>query len=317
MKRITRLLTVLMLVLAVTACAVLPAAATELKTGIGVVEANGGLRVRAKPNTSAKILATAHDGDSVVIIRRVGQWYLVNYNLHIGYIHSDYVTYKSRENIDLGKGSVDPAVANLRSGPSTASSLVAQLKAGETVQIIGFNTNWYKVTYGSKTGYIRSDLVTLLEKPAQNYGTAATLTTNGSTGTGVSSSSTSAGQKIADYALQYVGYRYVYGGADPSGFDCSGFVYYLCKAMGYTVPRTASNQWAAGYASVSWSDLKPGDLVFFTKTYHSSKYITHVGIYVGNGQFIHSSSPSSGGVIYSSLVTGYYSTRYVGAVRVF
>lgn len=310
MKRITRLLTVLMLVLAVTACAVLPAAATELKTGIGVVEANGGLRVRAKPNTSAKILATAHDGDSVVIIRRVGQWYLVNYNLHIGYIHSDYVTYKSRENIDLGKGSVDPAVANLRSGPSTASSLVAQLKAGETVQIIGFNTNWYKVTYGSKTGYIRSDLVTLLEKPAQNYGTAATLTTNGSTGTGASSSSTSAGQKIADYALQYVGYRYVYGGTDPSGFDCSGFVKYVFTHFGYKINRTATAQLADGYA-VSRDSLQPGDVIYFG--YGSTAQ--HVGIYIGNNQFVHAQN-SSTGVVISSLSESWYANRYLTAHRI-
>ncbi len=310
MKRITRLLTVLMLVLAVTACAVLPAAATELKTGIGVVEANGGLRVRAKPNTSAKILATAHDGDSVVIIRRVGQWYLVNYNLHIGYIHSDYVTYKSRENIDLGKGSVDPAVANLRSGPSTASSLVAQLKVGETVQIIGFNTNWYKVTYGSKTGYIRSDLVTLLEKPAQNYGAAATLTTNGSTGTGASSSSTSAGQKIADYALQYVGYRYVYGGADPSGFDCSGFVKYVFTHFGYKINRTATAQLADGYA-VSRDSLQPGDVIYFG--YGSTAQ--HVGIYIGNNQFVHAQN-SSTGVVISSLSESWYANRYLTAHRI-
>lgn len=313
MKRITRLLTVLMLVLAVTACAVLPAAATELKTGIGVVEANGGLRVRAKPNTSAKILATAHDGDSVVIIRRVGQWYLVNYNLHIGYIHSDYVTYKSRESIDLGKGSVDPAVANLRSGPSTASSLVAQLKAGETVQIIGFNTNWYKVTYGSKTGYIRSDLVTLLEKPAQNCGTAATLTTSGgtgSTGTGTSSSSTSAGQKIADYALQYIGYRYVYGGADPSGFDCSGFVKYVFTHFGYKINRTATAQLADGYA-VSRDSLQPGDVIYFG--YGSTAQ--HVGIYIGNNQFVHAQN-SSTGVVISSLSESWYANRYLTAHRI-
>lgn len=313
MKRITRLLTVLMLVLAVTTCAVLPAAATELKTGIGVVEANGGLRVRAKPNTAAKILATAHDGDSVVIIHRVGQWYLVNYNLHIGYIHSDYVTYKTRENIDLGKGSVDPAVANLRSGPSTASSLVAQLKAGETVQIIGFNTNWYKVTYGSKTGYIRSDLVTLLEKPAQNYGTAATLTTSGSTGstgTGVSSSSTSAGQKIADYALQYVGYRYVYGGADPSGFDCSGFVKYVFTHFGYKINRTATAQLADGYA-VSRDSLQPGDVIYFG--YGSTAQ--HVGIYIGNNQFVHAQN-SSTGVVISSLSESWYANRYLTAHRI-
>jgi len=125
------------------------------------------------------------------------------------------------------------------------------------------------------------------------------------------------GEKAVSIAKQYLGTRYVYGGASPSGFDCSGFVYYVAKQVGYTVPRTGSAMWAAGYDRVSRDEMKPGDIVFFTNTSGSSNYISHVGLYIGSNKFIHSSSPTSGGVIISSLGEAYYAPRYVGACRVF
>ena len=148
------------------------AGATELKTGIGIVEASGGLRLRSQASTSSDILSTAHNGDNVVVIRQVGDWYLVNYNLKIGYMHSDYITFKERENIELGYGSVDPYLANIRSGPSTSSGLVDQAGSGAKVFIFGFNCGWYKVQYNGLTGYIRSDLLELTEKPKTNTGSA-------------------------------------------------------------------------------------------------------------------------------------------------
>lgn len=117
MKRfMTRLLTALLAVSIVASMAV-GASAIELKTGIGIVESNG-LRLRAKPNTDAEILANASYGDNVVIIREVDGWYLVDYNLQIGYMSAEYITFKERENIDLGYGVVEDASVNLRSTPA-------------------------------------------------------------------------------------------------------------------------------------------------------------------------------------------------------
>lgn len=118
--------------------------------------------------------------------------------------------------------------------------------------------------------------------------------------------------RIVKTAVQYLGTPYKYGGSGPGGFDCSGFSQYVFKQHGYNLPRTAAAQYGIGTA-VAKGSLEPGDLVFF-KCYNSS--IDHVGIYTGGGQFIHSSSPSSGGVIYSSLTEGFYARTYVGAKRV-
>lgn len=120
-----------------------------------------------------------------------------------------------------------------------------------------------------------------------------------------------AGQ-ILQTAAQHLGTPYKYGGSSPGGFDCSGFVMYIYNQYGIKLPRTASDQAALG-THVDKKDLKPGDLVFFNC---GGSGINHAGIYSGNGNFIHSSSPSSGGVIYSSLTEGYYQQHYVGARRI-
>lgn len=120
-----------------------------------------------------------------------------------------------------------------------------------------------------------------------------------------------AGQ-ILQTAAKHLGTPYRYGGSSPGGFDCSGFVMYVFSQYGIDLPRSASDQASVG-THIDKKDLKPGDLVFFNC---GGKGINHAGIYSGNGNFIHSSSPRSGGVIYSSLQEGYYLQHYVGARRI-
>lgn len=300
MKRILKTVLVLALTASVLMSLLLPASAAEVKLGIGVVNARGGLRLRSEASTSSQILATARYGDSVVLLSRHGEWYKVDYNLHIGYMHGDYLTVKDRANVDLGTGAIDGSVVNLRSEPSTAGRILMQLRRGAKVEIFGFNRGWYKVSTDNVVGYVRSDLIRLLEKPPANYGSAA--------GGQVTSKTT--GEKLATYARSYVGYPYVYGGSSPSGFDCSGFVQYVCKQFGFSVNRTATAQLANG-KKVSRSELKPGDLVFFG--YGSTA--THVGIYVGENKFVHAQN-SSTGVVITDLSVSYYDSRYLTARRI-
>ncbi|MGI6119394.1 MAG: NlpC/P60 family protein [Desulfosporosinus sp.] len=116
-------------------------------------------------------------------------------------------------------------------------------------------------------------------------------------------------QQILNFAAQFLGTPYVWGGTTPSGFDCSGFVQYVYRNNGISLSRTSEQQFKNG-VSVSRSELRPGDLVFF-HTYSSGA--SHVGIYVGNNTMIHS---SSGGVTYDDMTNSYYAVRYLGARRV-
>lgn len=120
------------------------------------------------------------------------------------------------------------------------------------------------------------------------------------------------GQVILDFASQYLGVPYAYGGSSPAGFDCSGFVQYVYKNFGYQLARTAASQYQQG-SPVSKSELMVGDLIFFAC---NGGGIDHSGIYAGDNRFIHSSSPRSGGVIYTSLSESYYTRAYVGARRI-
>ena len=110
---------------------------------------------------------------------------------------------------------------------------------------------------------------------------------------------------VVGIAMQYLGTPYVYGGASPSGFDCSGFVMYVYSKVGVSLPHNAAAQYGYG-TPVSRSQLQPGDLVFFNG-------LGHDGIYIGGGQFIH--SPHTGDVVKISSISGWYSSTYMGARR--
>lgn len=122
---------------------------------------------------------------------------------------------------------------------------------------------------------------------------------------------------LVEFALQYVGYNYIWGGKDPStGFDCSGFVWYVYTHNGYEdIGRTATDQWHyEDSQEVFREELLPGDLLFFSET-GSLDNITHVGIYIGGGEFVHAAN-SREGVIVTAVDAYYYDEHYVGARRI-
>jgi cell wall-associated NlpC family hydrolase len=111
---------------------------------------------------------------------------------------------------------------------------------------------------------------------------------------------------VVGVAMRYLGTPYVWGGASPGGFDCSGLVAYAYSQVGVSLPHYTGAQWNVG-VPVSSGDLQPGDLVFFNG-------LGHVGIYVGGGNFIH--APHTGDVVKISSMTGWYASTYVGARRI-
>lgn len=322
MKIIRNISTLALAVMLSAAALILPALAAEnTMYGIGFVNATS-LRLRSQPDTSSATLVQAPGNDCVAVISKEGQWYKVNYNLQEGYMHESYLTVLTKENAELGYGMVTGDGVNLRSGPSTSYGSVAVASEGARCYILGLNEGWYKVLYNGKTCYIRSDFLELTEIPYENqaspntpqyyrHGKAiATLSSDSGSASG-SNGSGAGGSEILAEAQQYLGSPYVSGGASPDGFDCSGFVYYVLKQCGYAPYRTPSDQYRMGTA-VDKSDLQPGDIVFFAGTYASG--ISHVGIYAGNGRFIHSPNSRST-VSYSSLTSGYWAEHYYGARR--
>lgn len=306
--------------------------------GLGFVTGSG-LRLRSSANTSGKTLDSASKGEVVVVLSKQGDWYKVIYDLKTGYMHSDYLKVSTAENAELGYGKVNASAVNIRSGAGASYSKVNQANRGEKAYIIGVNSGWYKVIFENTIGYIRSDYVDLTEAPYENKSSSkspkffrggkstgvepSASALNGSSASGSSSSgspssgssssegSSVTGNKIVATAKQYLGVPYKWGGTTPSGFDCSGFVYYVLRSHGINVSRTQTVMYSQG-TPVSKSNLQPGDVVFFQNTYKAG--LSHVGIYVGDGQFIH--APSSGKVVsYANLYTDYYIEHYYGAVR--
>ena len=142
-------------------------------------------------------------------------------------------------------------------------------------------------------------------------GSASTSTpTKVPTSTPQTSSQSGKASSIIATSKQYIGVNYLYGGTTPAGFDCSGFVQYVFAKNGVTLPRVSRDQYRVG-TSVSFSNLRPGNLVFFS--FANNGVVDHVGIHVGNGQFINASS-SKGVTIYT--LGSYWQSIYVGAKRV-
>ena len=329
----------LVLALSVSTMAVTASAAGTTMYGIGFVNASS-LRLRKEASTTSETLTYAPRNDCVTVISKEGDWYKVNYNLQVGYMSADYLKVLTRENAELGYGTVTGSNVNLRSGAGTSYSRVAQASKGDKAYILGLNNGWYKVIFGTKICYIRSDFLELTEIPYENKASAnspkfyrqgkstgtapsaAALNGSSSAGGSTESSSTNTnnsstttgsatGAEILAEAQKYLGTPYVYGGASPSGFDCSGFVYYVLKQLGYAPYRTPADQYRQG-TYVAKDDLQVGDIVFFANTYGSG--LSHVGIYAGNGQFIHSPNSRST-VSYSDLTSGYWANHYYGARR--
>ena len=249
------------------------------------------LNIRSAPSTDSTVVSSAYKGEILDISSAEGAFYRINFNGSTAYASADYVAVNVKS-----VGTVTADLLNVRSQPSSDSDVVGQLARGDEVRLTGVSGNWYEILLYGQLRFVHSDYVSVRD--------AGALASRD--GTGFSR----VGSRIVEYSKNYIGTPYVSGGSSPSGFDCSGFTSYVFKQFGVSLPRTSASQAAIG-TPVSRVELMPGDLVFFN-TYGG---ISHVGIYLGDDNFIHSTVP--GDIVrISSLNTSYYSSRYVTARRI-
>lgn len=234
-------------------------------SGKAIVVASDYVNIRKGAGTDKEIIATILP-DGIIKVKETGsEWTcIVSAGLE-GYIKNDYLLF--------GNEAADYAMANLDDINATYNAIMAKPVEKETS-----NNN------GGQTNNSASSEAPATETPA-------------SSGSGV-------GTDIANFALQYVGYPYVYGGTSlTNGADCSGFVMTVYKNFGYSLPRTADDQSLAG-VEVSRENVQPGDLIFYD---YGTGVVQHVAIYTGNGQMVHAANTRlgiiSGNAFYSSVIS--------------
>lgn len=274
------------------------------------------LNIRSGPGTKHDILARVGENIVVVIIERIangedGEWFYINHEGLIGYAKAEFFKDILRAENFNAEGVVTGDDVFVRAKPESSAKTLADFDKGTTLTVVGINNGWYKVRRDGLVGYMRSDFMEIRGKYSPKQSARQQSSSESGTKRAVP---TSTGNAIADFALQFVGYNYVYGGTSPSsGFDCSGLTTYTFRQFGVSLTRNASGQWRDNGEKISKSELIPGDLLFFSNNGGAS--VTHVGIYIGDDEFVHASGVRVG-VVVSRLDSAYYTRVWYGAKRV-
>lgn len=281
------------------ALAALAVPAHAASTGGATVSAEM-VNLRSAPTTSADILTTASK-DALIVVgdKSNGGWYKIVYRGLTGYMSATSLSFSESIDGSFGYGTINGSNIHLRQSPDALSAVMGTYQSGTLVEILGVTGGWYKVQIGGDIGYIHSDFVAIT--PESN----SVISDDGTPGSPFA-------QTVVDTAMNYLGSPYAYGGSGPKSFDCSGFVKYVyAAACGIETTRSAASIYSTDGVSVDRSALQPGDVLCFS---NGGQGVGHVGIYIGNGQFIHACN-SSTGVIVSELSMDYWNRHFVGAKR--
>ncbi|UZQ86109.1 C40 family peptidase [Thermoclostridium stercorarium] len=254
------------------------------------------LNVRSGPSTESEKITMLSKATRVRCVGGDREWVKIITDDNVeGYVFAEYLS-------DTAPPVYKYVIVNslnLRKGPSTETEILGTLPFGNKVQVFEADNNFVRILTGDgKEGYVWKEYL----------GDEVVL----------ASRSASAGQsynadlanKIIEYAKQFLGVKYVYGGSSPNGFDCSGFTQYVFKKFNIKLPRTSYEYSGVG-TKVSRENIKPGDILLFDV--NGSNRIGHVGIYIGNDKFIHASS-GKGKVVITTLSK--YGERLIGIRRV-
>lgn len=261
------------------------------------------VNLRKKASTSSTVLAKLKLNNEVIVLEKVNsKWSKVEYDGITGYVSTDLLSSKKVEE-------KEKSTSTSRDGETTSREDVKETTTVKVETVSNTNTETKKEeatteVINKENTEIKKETETTVDNKSEETSKSNTETTSKTTG-----------EEIVEYAKQYLKYKYTYGGSSPkTGFDCSGFTYYVYKNFGYTLSRSSSGQ-AKNGVEVSKDELQPGDLLIFKN--QALTKIGHVGIYIGNNQMIHSSEPGVGVVITKLDANGYnYNKRFVTARRI-
>ena len=315
----------------------LPASNTSVLAA-GVVN-DADVRLRSGPGTGHDILGEFSSGTPLAVLGWEDGWYRVRCGGSDGYMSDEYVTIHDTGAALSCFAIVTTDALNLRSAPSTSGSIVTTLAEGDCLDVTGFESGWFRASFDGSPGYVSGDYVDLTDTkptpppadeetddvpsqpPADDSGDTGSEDTGNSDDSsdagseGGSDNTGTAGQAIADYAQEFLGVPYVWGGTTPSGFDCSGFIQYVFRHFGYELPRGTNAQLNCGTA-VAKSELQPGDIIFFRDPeYAEGGPTSHAGIYIGGGEFIHASTYNGNERVQIHPLSNAYYTRVYAAAR--
>ena len=301
---------------------------TTQEITLGEYKISEDTKLKLIPSINATDVIELKTDETVTVTEIINGWACVETQTTRGWLRKDKlkkdepvkeqpVEEQPTQEVQIKTKYINSTTVNVRQEANTTSSIITTVPVNTEVQVYGEENGWSKVKVNNVEGYISSSLLSdnkqetsRAQKSTRKSSSTKNKTSKKTTNTTANVPASGNGSSIVATARKYLGYKYVYGGSSPStGFDCSGFTSYVFKQHGISLNRTAAGQYSNGVA-VSRSNLQPGDLVMFGKS-----GINHVAIYIGGGQIIHASTPSTG-VRIDSLSTGYYNNNYVGARRI-
>ncbi len=296
------------------------------------------------PTFTSRVNQDLAEGSNVIVLYDMQKWLKVEFAGNVGWISSAYLDINSvqettqepeeqpeeqpEENTEEDatpssdyeekQGYINTTIVNIRAEASTDSDVVGGLEEFTNVTIIGEEDDFYQIRIGNITGYVAKRLITIGDSGSRSLNSRGSVSQEvevesvSATPTNNASYNASLGEQIVEEAKQYLGYDYVYAGKSPeTGFDCSGFTRYVYGQFGIGLGGSSGSQANVG-TEVDEDDMQPGDLLIYLGSDNSG--VGHVGIYEGEGMFIHAANPTRG-VVEDSINNSYYAPRLVSVRR--
>lgn len=269
-------------------------------TNLGISNADTYLNVRKGPGTSYKIIGKMPGYSVCEILEEKDGWYKIKSGDVTGYVSADYILTGYEANVKAMEKmtavlEVNCDKLNVREEPSTECSVATKVSKGTHLDILEEEKDgWYKASINGLEGYVSAEYVDeVFTLPTAQKIVEVVASSSGNKGsyTYVSAEASQKAQEIINYAYQFLGNPYVYGGNSLTrGIDCSGFVKQIFAKFGYTLPRTSASYLSGVGTTIPLSDIQPGDIL----VYRYSNGGGHVAIYIGEGKIIHAANEKSG-----------------------